>query len=389
MNERWEIHNYGKALNWRLEGIKNGKHCSETNKKQMLEFYEYLFAEGLSIPRVEKYMGLLSRFDKEIQGKDFMQLEKKDIITFLAWLETTNYSEWTKKDYKVGLKKFYKWANNGTLPSHISWIKSGMKNEKKLLPQELLTPEDVLKLINSSNNTRDRAFIGTLYESGCRIGEMLTIKLKHIESDNYGLIIRVNGKTGVRRVRIISTSNLVTTWINNHPNKDSQDTYLWSRMYNGKEMVCYNSIRKILKRAKKNAGINKRVNPHIFRHARATHMANKLTEAQMKEYFGWTQSSDMASVYVHLSGRDVDNAVLKYYGIEKSDEKTDAMQPITCTCGEINTPVNNYCNKCGKPLKVEVAINIDDKKKQIQEFLAKMMQDPETFDKIKEMVQAK
>jgi uncharacterized OB-fold protein len=71
------------------------------------------------------------------------------------------------------------------------------------------------------------------------------------------------------------------------------------------------------------------------------------------------------------------------------DEKTDAMQPITCTCGEINTPVNNYCNKCGKPLKVEIAINIDDKKKQIQEFLAKMMQDPETFDKIKEMVQAK
>ncbi|MDD4353762.1 MAG: phage integrase N-terminal SAM-like domain-containing protein, partial [Candidatus Nanoarchaeia archaeon] len=228
MNERWEIHKYAKTLQWRMEGIKNCKHCSEINSKHLLEFHDYLLAEGLSIPRVEKYMCLLTRFDKETKGKNFLEMDKKDLISFLAWLETTSYSEWTKKGYKVALKKFYKWANNGELPKFVSWIKSSMKNEKKLLPQELLTPEEVIKLINSSTNPRDKAFIGMLYESGCRIGEILTIKLKHIDSDKYGLIIRVNGKTGVRRVRIISTSNLVTNWINNHPDKNSSDTYLWS-----------------------------------------------------------------------------------------------------------------------------------------------------------------
>jgi integrase/recombinase XerD len=40
-------------------------------------------------------------------------------------------------------------------------------------------------------------------------------------------------------------------------------------------------------------------------------MTNYLTEAQMNIYFGWAQGSDMHGVYVHLSGRDVNDAILK------------------------------------------------------------------------------
>ena len=35
------------------------------------------------------------------------------------------------------------------------------------------------------------------------------------------------------------------------------------------------------------------------------------TEAQMKEHFGWVPGSYMPSTYVHLSGKDVDGAILK------------------------------------------------------------------------------
>jgi hypothetical protein len=44
-------------------------------------------------------------------------------------------------------------------------------------------------------------------------------------------------------------------------------------------------------------------------------MANYLTEAQMNAYFGWVQGSGMPSVYVHLSGRDIDDAILKANGV--------------------------------------------------------------------------
>jgi len=44
-------------------------------------------------------------------------------------------------------------------------------------------------------------------------------------------------------------------------------------------------------------------------------ISHYLTEAQIDAYFGWIQGSDMPSIYVHLSGRDVDDAVLKANGI--------------------------------------------------------------------------
>lgn len=43
----------------------------------------------------------------------------------------------------------------------------------------------------------------------------------------------------------------------------------------------------------------------------------------MKQYFGWIQDSNMASVYVHLSGRDVDNVLLKLNGINTGEEKKE------------------------------------------------------------------
>ena len=80
------------------------------------------------------------------------------------------------------------------------------------------------------------------------------------------------------------------------------------------KLLTYNGARGILIRLASRAGIKKRVNPHGFRHARATNLADHLTEAQMNEYLGWVQSPKMTSIYVHLSGRDVDKALLKLHG---------------------------------------------------------------------------
>ena len=41
----------------------------------------------------------------------------------------------------------------------------------------------------------------------------------------------------------------------------------------------------------------------------------------MKEHFGWVQGSEMAATYVHLSGRDVDNALLKLQGLAHSKNR--------------------------------------------------------------------
>jgi hypothetical protein len=66
--------------------------------------------------------------------------------------------------------------------------------------------------------------------------------------------------------------------------------------------------------AKKASVSENKFNLHKFSHSRATWYASKLTEAQMKELFGLRQDSKMASIYVHLSGRDIDKAVLQARG---------------------------------------------------------------------------
>jgi ribosomal protein L40E len=72
----------------------------------------------------------------------------------------------------------------------------------------------------------------------------------------------------------------------------------------------------------------------------------------MKEHFGWVQGSDMAATYVHLSGRDVDNAFLKLHGlapIENAQE--EKLRLKTCQrCKEHNSPAFKFCTKCGMPL---------------------------------------
>jgi ribosomal protein L40E len=116
----------------------------------------------------------------------------------------------------------------------------------------------------------------------------------------------------------------------------------------------YAGVNKLLDILGKRAGIRKRIYPHLFRHTRATHLANKLTEAQMKQLFGWTQASKMAAIYVHLSGRDVDNALLELHGLSVQENKEGKFKVKICPrCGERNSPDGIYCKKCAFPIDVE------------------------------------
>jgi len=117
----------------------------------------------------------------------------------------------------------------------------------------------------------------------------------------------------------------------------------------------YAGIRKQLLTAREKAGLKKRVHAHIFRHSAATRMASHLTEAQMKEYFGWVQGSEMAAVYVHLSGRDVDKAVLEMHGIKADEEKTKPKSLECPRCRKPNPRSATFCLNCGAVLHAEAA----------------------------------
>jgi hypothetical protein len=112
-------------------------------------------------------------------------------------------------------------------------------------------------------------------------------------------------------------------------------------------------VRTILEVVARRASVTKAVNPHNFRHSRATHLAQHLTEAQMNEFFGWVQGSDMPSTYVHLSGRDMDRALLKINNVVPDSEaqrETEFTSRRCPRCDLDNPPANMFCSRCGMVL---------------------------------------
>jgi len=148
----------------------------------------------------------------------------------------------------------------------------------------------------------------------------------------------------------------------------------------------YKMLSKVIKMVAKNADVDKRVCPHILRHSRATVLANYLTEAQMNQFFGWVQGSDMPRIYAHLSGRDIDKVINKMYGLELEEEKM--VKPMNYPhCGYVNASTDKYCGRCALILDEKERLRIQmEEPKMMVEIMNTLLQNPELMEKFKEML---
>ena len=224
-----------------------------------------------------------------------------------------------------------------------------------------MTIDEVKRLADATNNLRDRAFVLMLYESGGRIAEILNLRIKDIEPDKYGVKATLFGKTGSRTIRLIASAPAITIWLERgHPDKHNKEIMLFCGLWSKKKGmdVEYQTFRMMLKELAKKAKINKPINPHHFRHSRATKLAKQFPESQLCQYMGWTTGSREASTYVHLSGRDMDRAILKINGLEdEEDTESSKFKAIKCPrCGIQNSPESKACPHCGIPLDINLVM---------------------------------
>jgi len=390
MKKEIDIHNYEKKFIQTIKNLEKSS-ISKRNKEIILKFKDKCIINGLGKPRIIKYLWVLRIFAKYM-NKDFDKTDKQDIEGLVSSIQQQDLSVHTKHCYKVILKRFYKWlkGNDEDYPLEVKWIKCNVKRSECKLPSEgdLLSEEDVKKLIETCEHPRDKAFLSMLYESGCRVGEIASLQIGNVSFDEHGILIVVEGKTGSRKLRLIASTPYLSTWLQSHPLKDNKEAPLWICFgsTNHNLAVRYSTIRGLLIRLMRKTGIKKRINPHSFRHARATYLANHLTEFQMNQYFGWVQGSDMPSVYVHLSGRETDAAILELNGIRaEKQHKESELKPRKCPRCEALNPYNGkFCLKCAAVIDINTAIEIEEERKQEigikqigDELLNALMQDKE------------
>ncbi len=373
-----------------LEKVKENDEVTEGNKGLLEEYHRHLMLQDYSDAHLQK---LLSHLKKILEHVDFdlKGAEREQIEEIVAWVNSRDIADATKRQYKIVLKVVYKWLNDGVYPDKVDWINTTEKKNNGKLPKKMLTEDDVSKLINHASNPRDRCLISLLWETGARIGEIIDLTIGDFEDREHGLKIVINGKTGPRRLPLVSSIPDVREWLNSHPKRDEDSAPLWVNIgtkNNGKKAE-YRTLLKALNTTAEKAEINKPVNPHHFRHSRATFLAPRFTEAMMCEWFGWVQGSDQPSKYVHLSGRDIDDAYDKIHGIKEEEEDDNAeLSPIDCPrCEEKNSPEAKFCQRCGQALSVEAAQEIEEDKEDVsKDFTQLAKEKPEVLDDMQDFM---
>ena len=377
-----DIHQYENRLHRALRTLHQSSFPS-ANQKLIDDFHRSLFATGLSLPRVEKYVRHLLTLARWFPH-DFSQASLDQVQNLLDRIQRSDYADWTKHDLRLSLKRFLAWLQEQSHSSlDPSFIRPGGGQIKKHIPRDLPTPEDIQKMIAATISPRNQAFIMLLYETGARIGEIARLCLGDLKNHPHGLEVFLprEGKTGARRVLVVSSVPYLKKWMNEHPLRHDPQAYLWPTRPSGR-LLHYQAFRKILNQTAQAAGVSAKVNPHNFRHARATHLAQHLTEAQMSQFFGWVQGSDMASTYVHLSGRDVDAALLRSYGLKAGPEalpESQKLAPRKCSqCHRDNPSTHQFCGLCGLALDDQAAHQVTQEhlqRRQADALMDQLLQD--------------
>jgi site-specific recombinase XerD len=368
MEEKIDLYASRGSYEQELKRVKKAD-ISEHNKDLIRKWGTYLLANNRTPQRVTK-LSIELRKIAQLLKKDFESATRTDIEEIVTAINSMkmwgkNISPQTMRDYKITLKMFYKWllGNDEESPVIVRWVKLNSKISEKQLNGRLITTEDIKQLLTICDNDRDRAFISLIWETGSRIGEMLNLKIK--DFNNFGSYskVRLYGKTGERNCVIIYSVPYLNKYLDLHPNRENSDAYLWycNGSYRHHKNLNYIGAVKLIKRAFLRAKINKKCNPHIFRHSRATEMARHLTEQQMCLYFGWVMGSKQIRTYVHASGRDVDDSILKYYGVKSPTENTILeVASINCPrCKTVNASNASYCQTCGMSMNMSVAMETE------------------------------
>ena len=306
-------------------------------------------------------------------NKDWDVATKNDIGNLVVeivrrYANDNGQETYTSYDHKKILKIFFRWIKLGSRefrevgdPIETKSIRIKTPSDR-LSREDLITDDEKDRLLRAcGENQRDRAFIDVHAEAGTRPGEILSLCIKHVIFDEYGAIIKVDGKTGPRPIRLVKSTPTLSSWINVHPMRENPDAPLWINTRPSKfgEPLSYNAAHQMIKRRCRIAELQKSVNLKLFRHSEATSSANFMTEAQLRKRHGWSNSSKMPARYVHMINADVENAILDHYGIKKKEESDTRIPKICNICHNPNAWDAGLCTQCGKPLDVATAERLE------------------------------
>lgn len=241
---------------------------------------------------VKNYISLLETFFGYFHDKSPDEICLNDI-------ERYNFEVIIKHRYSVvyqrqlinALKVFYKFFPGNNF--QIAELERP-KQEKKI--PEVLSHNEVLKLLVATPNLKHRSILVLLYSCGLRIGELINLKIGDFDFERKMLKVR-QGKG--KKDRTVSLSPKIYGLINDYLRTYQPKEY----MFNGQKGGQYtsSSVRRFLSKATSKAGIKKQVSPHTLRHTYATHLLESGVDLKyVQELLGHSRP-ETTQIYLHVT----------------------------------------------------------------------------------------
>lgn len=355
-NGKLDIHNLTLRHQSQEKKLLDDPAISEKNKQLIRDFVRdcelgKTILDGqkkqLGPSRLLKYLTLMRHIAHWLK-KDFDTVTQKDMEELVLGLEKDliktahgkSFRHNTKRDYKVALRKFYKWllGENQVYPPIVRWI-----DTRDILTEiPCLRKEEIERMSELATNPRDRAILWTLFDSGARAEEFLNIRYRNLEEiqDEHGeRIYRIrieHSKTKPRTILLAIASPHLRLYTQFNP-ATRPDEMLFP--------LGYGNLAKILRLLGKKT-LNRKVYPHLFRHSSATYYATKLSRAAFCYRFGWSYASNMPDRYIDreaLTDRESVQAVRTETVQDLKRENTTLKEDLAQVRDQMNQ-IHTYLN---------------------------------------------
>ena len=288
-------------------------------------FTAHLMLErGLSPNSVSAYEQDVTKLqtwvDEYKPGVQPADLSYDDLTDFIVWINNLGLGAKSQARIISGIRGFYKYLQiEEVIKSDPTELLEGPKLQRKI--PDVLSQEEILEILESIDLSqpqghRNRAILETLYACGLRVSELVSLQLSNYYPDLN--LIRVIGKNNKERiVPIGSTAIQYIDYYVNHDRKalrviaDGHEDFIFLNRRGKKlsRVMIFMMIKAILK----DAGIDKKVSPHTFRHSFATHLIEGGADLKAVQDMLGHESITTTEIYTHLDTQYLRDTILNYH----------------------------------------------------------------------------
>lgn len=290
------------------------RHIGKKNKETILRFAADNRLDGLAEETIESHTTFLVKLGNFLGQIHFEDVTKDEMKKFFSQID---YASSSQETMKITLKKFYKWIydleKDDKYPDCVRWIKFKTQKQKQREKdidagkKKIISLDEYHLLQNAAGGfPQIQAILETLYWSGCRIGELVSMNVGDVEeSDGCVIITLRKSKTMPRRVPITEPyPEYLMIWKDKTPFRNQLDKPLWINQNNDHRVLNKrlkrHAVQHRIRQLCKQSGINKRITPHCFRHTAISRDCNVgMPHTHLITKYGWVENTDSIKEYDH------------------------------------------------------------------------------------------